>query len=107
MARWPGSPDGFDSESYWLGVATTLAFAQAQLDVKLTAVLGQDPVLRVRLPYMERPEPEDLHRFGRAIDQLNEDCKVLYWRLVKTDHDEHYVEVASTEGYQGLPEGWR
>lgn len=91
-----------------MGVATTLAFLQADLDTEENAKAGGSPVLKARLPYIEWPERADLDRFARAVDELNEECKVLYWRLVRTDaFREHHIEFASTEGYQGLPGGWR
>jgi hypothetical protein len=87
---------------YWLGVVSTLAFMQADHDVEANKHLK--PTITVRLPYIENAEPEDLERFGAAVDYLNEDCKILYWRLVNTDsYGEHTIELGSTEGYQGLP----
>ena len=93
-------------EAYYYGWFDCMCYLQADQDVKEND--GQPPIVKVRMPKEiwngTSWEPWDYDTFKRVVNEYN-DGGIIYLKFVfGGDRNDDHVIVASTEGYQGLPE---
>lgn len=90
-------------DDYYKGYLDAILYIQADQDVE--ANKDKTPTITVRAPKQTIDnEPFDYVQFSHVLNEVD-DGGIVYI-LLTDDNGEDYFEVASTEGYQGLPEGW-
>ena len=94
---------------YYFGLWDALLYMQADRDTEENK--NQRPTITVRLPTAYGPCYDndlrfDMADFEKALQIIDEEAGIVGYNIVKVSDEEVYIEVASTEGYQGMPEDW-
>ena len=103
------------TNEYYLGYLDAILYSQADQDVESKA--NERPTIHVRLPdETMNGEPFDVQQLARVLAEYD-DAGLVYLRVYRRSsrtmkisntvwHDDR-IEVAHTEGWQGLPDDFR